>query len=253
MPTRTENMGRRYNELRDDGMSAKEAVETVNREFGTKIHPGTIRRYGGEVRRNTAPEHLTTPPVDHTTPDSGPDTMAAVEDTISAIPQSPTPVVASEAQADATPDTTPVPDDTTEPKADDIPQATNHVVRGTVSLTLEELQTMRDIIHWWTSNGEETMRRLETVRVEDLTARPTFLGRKRNSGIRVNAALLDAARTKCEKPEEARRTGGSISSLIELLLWKFLDSDPQFLEEQSDSSPEDSNPKRPVDTTSMTV
>ncbi len=234
---RTEDMGRRYLELRAGGMKAKDAVEKVNREFKTSIHPATVRRYGADVRRKAEQEQPTTAPVDDTTPD---------------LPHDTGPVVEEEGQA-AGASTTPGAEDTTDANTGDVPRSTSRVVSGTESLTDEELQTMRDIIQWWTSNGETTMRRLETVRVEDLLARPTFPGPKKNSGIRVNTRLLEAAREKCESPEEARRSGGSISALIECLLWSYLDSDPRYLEEQPEDAPDAEAPSHRVADTSETV
>ncbi len=130
----------------------------------------------------------------------------------------------------------------------DIPRDARDVVRARESLTDEELQTMRDIIQWWNEGGQKTMQRLSSVPVEDLKARPVFPGKKTNSGIRINDRLFRAAVAKAKTPEESPRTGGSLSSLIEILLWGYLGNDERFLKE-----PKDEGIDRPVDTTSVCV
>ncbi len=217
MASRRVEMGKRYNELLKDGLSSNDAVAQVNREFGTNINANSIRSYGG-LARKAKQERPTTPPVDDTTGKSAADTIDLAEST--------------------TPD---------------IPHHTDDVVRVHESLTDEELKTLRKIIVWWQTGGQQTAERLRSINVEDLKARPVFPGPKFNSGIRVSKRLLDAARAKCESPEEKRRTGGSISSLVECLLWDYLNNNPRFLKEQPDPAPEEPEAGRRVDDTSMTA
>ncbi len=193
MPTQSELMGARYNELRGDGMSGQDATAQVNREFGTSVAYGTLRGYAVKAKK-AGQDKPTTDQVDHTTDDATRDTTEEVEPTTS-----------------------------------NLPHNTGSVVKSMESLTDVELATVRKIVAWWALGGKTTMERLTSVPVADLRARPTFPGRKFNSGIRVNKRLLDAARAKCEAPNEAQRTGGSLSSLIEVLLWSYLGNDERFL------------------------
>ncbi len=61
---------------------------------------------------------------------------------------------------------------------------------------------------------------------------------RRSTGLRREARLLDEAREKRESPEEACRTGAGINSLVECLLWQYLNCGPQFLEKQLEPSEE---------------
>ncbi len=58
MSERSDKIGRRYNELRAQGIPGKEAAERVNKEFGEKLKGGTIRHYGHRYR-NKSPEGMT--------------------------------------------------------------------------------------------------------------------------------------------------------------------------------------------------
>ncbi len=58
--------------------------------------------------------------------------------------------------------------------------------------------------------------------------RPRFTGPKKAAGIRVNQALYDAALEKARK--EKSFTGGTFSSLLDLLLWDYLERDTKFIE-----------------------
>lgn len=207
-------MGERYNELRAEGKSSDEAATQVNQEFGKDIVLKTVRRYGSDVKKRAKQEKLTTEPVDATTPDLFTDTTVEVEPTTS----------------DTSSDTTASVESTTP----DLPQSTETVVSSRESVTDEELQVMRDVIQWWQQGGQKTMQRLTNVPLEDLKARPTFPGKKTNSGIRVNDRLFRAAVEKCKTAEAAPRTGGSLSSLIEVLLWGYLGNDPAFLRDVED-------------------
>jgi hypothetical protein len=120
-------------------------------------------------------------------------------------------------------------------------------------LSGDELATLRRIIEWWSTGGEATVERLKGVNVESLVTKPSFPGKKVNSGIRVNEALFRAAVEKCKTSEEAPKTGGSLSGLLEVLLWSYLENDPLFLEEPKSPSQEDTEADRPVDTTSVRV
>ena len=65
----------------------------------------------------------------------------------------------------------------------------------------------------------------------DLTERPRF---KRaatiTKTIRLSETLVEDAQGLCEKQRAV--TGGSFSGLVELLLWRYLGSDPKYLQEE---------------------
>lgn len=128
------------------------------------------------------------------------------------------------------PTTGPV-DDTTVKGTEHLPQDTGSVVKPTESLTDEEFRTIRDIVRWWTKDGEKIAERLTSVNVENLVTRPAFPGYKANSGIRVKKKLMEDAVAKAKEPGELQRTGGNLSSLIETLLWAYLDHDKEYLQE----------------------
>lgn len=86
-------------------------------------------------------------------------------------------------------------------------------------LSLEEVGIVREIISWWKSRR---------VRLEEVERRPVFKGPTRNTGIKINEELLHRAAQKAKK--EKLRTGGSLSGLIELLLWKYLDEPDDLIE-----------------------
>ena len=50
--------------------------------------------------------------------------------------------------------------------------------------------------------------------------RPIFVGKTRNSGIRINEVILERAVGKAK--QEKTQTGGNLSQLVEWLLWKYL-------------------------------
>lgn len=59
-----------------------------------------------------------------------------------------------------------------------------------------------------------------TVDVSSLSRRPVFKGPKTNSGIRCDDVIRRLAWAKAQ--QDSTRTGGNLSSLIELLLWEYL-------------------------------
>lgn len=88
-------------------------------------------------------------------------------------------------------------------------------------LSSEEVGTLREIVSWWES------RRMGLDYIE---RRPIFKGHTRNTGIKINEELLNRAVQKAKK--ERLRTGGSLSGLVELLLWKYLDEPDDLIESQ---------------------
>ena len=64
--------------------------------------------------------------------------------------------------------------------------------------------------------------------LDDIERRPVFKGQTRNTGIKINEELLNRAVQKAKK--QRLRTGGSLSGLVELLLWKYLDEPDDLIE-----------------------
>jgi hypothetical protein len=88
-------------------------------------------------------------------------------------------------------------------------------------LSSEEVGTLREIVSWWESRR---------IGLDYIERRPIFKGQTRNTGIKINEALLNRAVQKAKK--ERLRTGGSLSGLVELLLWKYLDEPDDLIESQ---------------------
>jgi hypothetical protein len=86
-------------------------------------------------------------------------------------------------------------------------------------LSPEEVGTVRDMIQWWESRR---------MRLDEIERRPVFKGATRNTGININEELLNRAVQKAKK--ERLRTGGSLSGLVEFLLWKYLDEPQDIIE-----------------------
>ena len=86
-------------------------------------------------------------------------------------------------------------------------------------LSPEEVGTVRDMISWWESRR---------MRLDEIERRPIFKGQTRNTGININEELLNRAVQKAKK--ERLRTGGSLSGLVEFLLWKYLDEPQDIIE-----------------------
>ncbi len=93
-------------------------------------------------------------------------------------------------------------------------------------LDAETVAVLREIVSWWKARGAETMTREETT---EPAYRPNFPGTRRNTGIRINARLLQDALEKAQTPAESVKTGGGLSPLIERLLWQYLGFDPKYL------------------------
>lgn len=86
-------------------------------------------------------------------------------------------------------------------------------------LTPDEIGTVREMIVWWKSRR---------IGLDSVERRPVLKGGTRNTGIKINEELLNRAVQKAKK--ERLRTGGSLSGLVELLLWKYLDEPDDLIE-----------------------
>ena len=85
---------------------------------------------------------------------------------------------------------------------------------------VDEADTLRDMIEWWKSR--------EAAAMEALVRRPVFLGKTRNTGIRVSEVILDRAVAKAK--QEKLKTGGNLSQLVEWLMWIYLGSPDDVVE-----------------------
>jgi len=83
----------------------------------------------------------------------------------------------------------------------------------------EELQAIREILQQYQAHE-----------ISNLPRRPTFKDPRINSGFLCNAEIRKRALQKAKA--DPRATGGSLSSLIELLLWRYVGSPEDVIEEQ---------------------
>jgi hypothetical protein len=77
-------------------------------------------------------------------------------------------------------------------------------------------QDLRALIEWW---RREQKTGLKTETAEE---RPALVGPKKNTGIWVDVFVLKKAKMQAQKDKAG--TGGSISSLVEKLLWEYVGS-----------------------------
>ncbi|MGO9119837.1 MAG: hypothetical protein ACLQPD_19775 [Desulfomonilaceae bacterium] len=115
----------------------------------------------------------------------------------------------------ATQDTSDIPRPEVPDKVSQIPQ-----------LDAETVAVLREIVSWWKARGAEAMTRKETT---EPAYRPNFPGTRRNTGIRINARLLQDALAKAQTPAESTKMGGGLSPLIERLLWEYMEFNPKYL------------------------
>lgn len=102
----------------------------------------------------------------------------------------------------------------------DTPQPASPDTTALPQWLLEESETLKEIIDWWKSR--------ESAAMEALDRRPVFIGKTRNTGIRISEAILDRAITKAK--EEKLKTGGNLSQLLEWLLWIYIGSPDDVVE-----------------------
>ena len=76
----------------------------------------------------------------------------------------------------------------------------------------EAMEDLRDLLEWWRQKKSSPLREIQ--------ARPVFKGTRRNSGFHINAEILKRAMKKVKTDKV--RTGGSLSMLVELLLWQYI-------------------------------
>jgi hypothetical protein len=86
---------------------------------------------------------------------------------------------------------------------------------------LEESETLKEMIEWWKTR--------ESAMMEGSVRRPVFAGKTRNTGIRMNAEVLDRAIHKSK--QERFKTGGNLSQLVEWLMWIYIGSPTDVLDQ----------------------
>lgn len=59
--------------------------------------------------------------------------------------------------------------------------------------------------------------------------RPSFKGKRRQTSIRMPILMEEAAMAKAKECGDSKLTGGTIGGLVDLLFWRYLDSDEKFL------------------------
>jgi hypothetical protein len=124
-------------------------------------------------------------------------------------------------------------------KQDDATQCTTDIPQPEMSLPEkpkldpDTIAALKEVAEWWKrTRGGEIPNRGVTGHEEtrEPAYRPSFPGKRRNTGIRINERLRKAALGKAQIPKEAIKTGGGLSPLIEYLLWGYLGFDPKFLQ-----------------------
>lgn len=83
------------------------------------------------------------------------------------------------------------------------------------------LADLRAVLDWWRERQDESMILSPS--------RPVFKGKRRNSGFHINEEILRRATKKLKK--DRVRTGGSMSLLMELLLWEYIGRPQDLLED----------------------
>jgi len=95
---------------------------------------------------------------------------------------------------------------------------------------LKESDTLKEMIEWWKSR--------EAASMDAAGRRPLFMGRTKNTGFRVNEVILQRAVEKCKR--ERAKTGGNLSALLEWLLWIYIGSPDDVVEDPR--SPKQNSP-----------
>lgn len=94
-------------------------------------------------------------------------------------------------------------------------------------LLVDNCRDIESLLTWWKAQGGSPLPRGEQ--------RPIFRGPRRNTGVHVSAALLERAAEKAQR--EKARTGGSLSRLVELLLWRYCGEPADVIEQPEPAEP----------------
>ncbi|HMK36481.1 MAG TPA: hypothetical protein VK463_15515 [Desulfomonilaceae bacterium] len=87
---------------------------------------------------------------------------------------------------------------------------------------------LRTMLEWWRTKKDESLILLP--------GRPVFKGRRKNTGVHCNEVILYRAVEKLKKDKV--RTGGSLSLLVEYLLWEYIGRPPDVLEPVPNEKPD---------------
>jgi hypothetical protein len=74
---------------------------------------------------------------------------------------------------------------------------------------------LQELVEWFEANQERK------IIMSDLPTRPVFKGPFKNTGIKISNPIRRAALRRAKK--EQTRVGGSLSALVEYLLWQYID------------------------------
>jgi hypothetical protein len=85
----------------------------------------------------------------------------------------------------------------------------------------EAQRDLEDMLEWWRKKKSSPLREIQ--------ARPVFRGKRINSGFHINETILRKAQEKVKT--DKLRSGGSLSLLVELLLWRYIGSPEDVLEQ----------------------
>jgi len=81
-----------------------------------------------------------------------------------------------------------------------------------MSFNKQEEAELRELLQWW--------RRWKKDPLAHIVSRPVFKGPRKNTGVVISEALLERAMRKAKR--DRARTRGSMSGLVELLLWQYI-------------------------------
>ena len=81
-----------------------------------------------------------------------------------------------------------------------------------ISLCAEDLTDLNAMLDWWRHHRNDPLMGLQT--------KPIFRGTRKNTGVVINSTILEKAIAKAKNQKAL--TGGSISSLVEILLWRYI-------------------------------
>jgi len=103
------------------------------------------------------------------------------------------------------------------------PAEINDLLKGGTLESITDIHRRRTLIEmaaWWEENRQAV--------IKVATAPPTFTGDRHNTGIHINKVIH--TRVKERIAADKHSTGGSLSRLTELLLWRFLGEPDDVLE-----------------------
>ena len=86
---------------------------------------------------------------------------------------------------------------------------------------LDDADALKEMIEWWKSR--------EAASMDAAGRRPLFIGKTKNTGVRVNEVILRRATEKAKR--ERAKTGGNLSQLMEWLLWIYIGSPDDVVED----------------------